>query len=431
MLAAVVASGLTYANEQNPHSRLLLVSKFSFEYTNFLEAFPEVEPKDMVLFTSYRFPIEDAKKYASYFREIRRFSPTDFSKTMFEIACIDLYATFQYSRIIIFDEGDLVFAATLRSYFNLYGQTVNSALAYRDKLLMKRYVAEAGISVPTHCEVSSVAATLRFAHEHGYPFVFKPIDGAGSVDTHVFKDEADLRRVLTERDYFNHSHPNNFMVEKFINGDMYHIDGIVYNGEIIVVHPSGYTNTCLEFMNGKPLGDYMLTVQNPLFVRLNEFSRKVIRSLPSPDSFVFHLEVFHTLADEIVFCEIASRVGGADINLTWKECLGINLRKEFFRLQAGLRPTIDPLSIVQNKTFMSLMIPPKIGTIVRIAPPNFEWVDSYEVSAKVGETRHGAAKSTDFLVKFLFSGTSEEELHRKEKELTEWADNEIQWEISQ
>ncbi len=416
------------SSELELDEKILCISKWSEIASSFHEAIPEIPPENMILFTTTRMPEEEMERLKPFYREIVRFAQPDFSSTKFEIACIKAREGFPYSRIVVFSEDDLVLASHLRKLFGLSGQTLESALAFTNKYHMKKRVSEFGIELPDYSKVKSACEIFEFLETHDFPVVIKPIAGAGSVNTHLITSHEELELVLSKFDYFNHYHPQTFLVESYVEGEMYHVDGIVHNGEHLIIYPSKYINTCLDFVNGEPLGTYILTEQNVLFEPLQVFTKKCLSALPAPKNYVFHLELFLTEDKRMVFCEVASRVGGGEINLTWKESLGIDLRKEFFRIQAGLSPSIGIRSAVQTCTHMNLMFPTQNGELIAFSEVPFEWLDSYDFTAKLGDTRSLAQYCTQYFAKFLFKAPSEGELINRQKKILLWMDKHVKWE---
>jgi hypothetical protein len=77
----------------------------------------------------------------------------------------------------------------------------------------------------------------------------------------------------------------------------------------------------MQFQTNPYIAGYSLLPSNPLVERLSEFIESVINALgsdphPNPPTFPFHAEAWHTPDDEIVLCEIASRGGTFDDNIS-------------------------------------------------------------------------------------------------------------------
>jgi hypothetical protein len=62
--------------------------------------------------------------------------------------------------------------------------------------------------------------------------VVKPRKGYGSVNTAVIKSQQDLEKYLGANFLSACDAPIDMIVESFVTGHMYHVDGFVYNGEV-------------------------------------------------------------------------------------------------------------------------------------------------------------------------------------------------------
>src|SRR5436853_144685 len=66
-----------------------------------------------------------------------------------------------------------------------------------------------------------------------YPVVVKPRKGYGSVNTTVLKSEEELKVLLSKTLLQTLDQPLDMLVESFVYGQMYHIDGLFYNNEVL------------------------------------------------------------------------------------------------------------------------------------------------------------------------------------------------------
>ncbi|MFD3273008.1 acetyl-CoA carboxylase biotin carboxylase subunit family protein [Paenibacillus dendritiformis] len=324
--------------------------------------------------------------------------------------------------VIATHEFDLLRAAQLREFLELDGQNIESALAFRDKITMKEACSEV-IKLPKFKRINNVIDILLFKKGNGFPFVIKPVDGAASVGVQVMKDEDSFNKFLLN------PVTHNMEIESFVDGEMYHVDGLYLNNKLIVSRPSKYINGCLAFHSNMYLGSIMLQRDNPMFERLNKAVHNVLCSLPTPDhAIAFHAEFFHTSTDEIVFCEIASRVGGGKIVEAVKYATGIDILRESVRAQCGI-----PTDCVETEDRLAgfLFVPPQVGTFVSINEnPPFEWV--LELSTKkekIGQTFEGASSSVDNIAVILISGNNEQELKDRNQIIYEWILENTTWKL--
>ena len=232
-------------------------------------------------------------------------------------------------------EIDILRAARIGAKLGLPGQSVASATAYRDKDVMKQHAADAGLQVAAMRRVESVADLDEFAARHGFPVVLKRIDGAAAAGMGVAAGPAQLRDLTAS---WNGGHPPRPMLaESWIDGDLYHVDGVMHDGRVLFDWPSRYLYTnwrsraeSLSLLTG------MLPAGDPLTPRLRDAARRVVEALPhSAVPLPFHAEFFHTPADEVVLCEVACRAGGALIVDAFEHGFGINLYEAGLKGQAG------------------------------------------------------------------------------------------------
>lgn len=241
-------------------------------------------------------------------------------------------------RLIVFSESLQDLAAQLRDEFDIPGKRPDENLLGRDKLVMKHRVAAAGLRVPRYRGVgaSDAGAAAAFAAETGYPVILKPVNGQSSHGVRRLDDEATLRIAVADLP------PDGpWDLEEYIDGHLLHIDGLVDpQGRVRLVVPSRYVNTCLDFTQGAPLGAIMLEPGTGLHERVIRFSAQCIEAI-GLKACPFHLELFHTQRDELVFLEVGARVGGADVPSVIHQATGINLFAEWVRMGLGEPATLD------------------------------------------------------------------------------------------
>lgn len=217
-------------------------------------------------------------------------------------------------------------AARLREHYGVPGTTVRTALLCRDKVPMKEAVAAAGIPVPRylavgpeteHSELKEFLSRLPPGR-----IVLKPRSQGASIGVRILDDAEELL-ALAAAGAVEEGHE----AEEFIDGPIYHVDGVVRGGEMRWFCSSRYLDTCFNFQHGnQPLA--AVTSDDPALVaRMRTFTATVLDTLGLTDS-TFHLELFHTPDDELVFLEIGNRFGGAGISWHQRTVFGVDLAKE-------------------------------------------------------------------------------------------------------
>ncbi len=335
---------------------------------------------------------------------------------------VELYHQYKYRNVIAIYEFDILLASLLREKFGLEGQSYKSALDFRNKVLMKQKAQQNGLKTPAFAEIKTVFDLLDFIETYSYPVFVKPIDKAGSVNTTKISNEHDLKKFLQK------GIPSNIEVEEFIDGEMYHVDGIVINGELKLISASTLLEGGTSIFAGGHLSGNLLDEKNPLSSRLINYTIKLLESLDTPKTTTFHCELFHTIQDEIVLCEIASRTGGTRINTVNHVAYGVNLNQTLVRAQMCL-PVEFPENLVQKTLAGHLLIPPRKGRLLSVPqeePPS--WVVEYIVSAKVGQVYESPKESVESIASFVVVGETEEIVQERIQSSIKWFNENSEWE---
>ena len=339
-----------------------------------------------------------------------------------ELRAIELFQQYRYRAIIAIAEADIIRAAQLRERFHLEGQTTSSAIRFRDKTLMKKIVQEANIPTPSIIRLKQPIDLIQFIKTHGYPIIIKPVDGVGSKDTYLLRNRNDLIQFLEKENL------TAYVAENFIDGDIYHVDGVILNKQIQFICASKYINHPLRYNEKGYLGSYILHPQNPLAKRLLKQTKKILQHFPIPTTTTFHAEWFHTPTDQLLFCEIASRTGGGKIIQAVAHAYGVDLFQAFVEPQCNLpyALTTDQQSPQQITGWVK--IPPKQGILKSIPseePP--AWVIEYELVGEVGKSYHDPNGIGQYIAAFVVKGESEKDVNQKLIKIAEWFHQSTKW----
>jgi len=363
----------------------------------------------------------------------------DMDKTgMIEFFAHKLHLKFHFTNIIALNEEDILRAARLRRSFGIENtaQTVKSILRYRDKIIMKQILTEKKVKVPKFAEVNNCSDIMDFVNNNGYPFVLKPRKGYGSVSTSVVKNEEDLIELLKNINPGVDSELG-LDIECFQNGEMYHIDGIVYDGKITCVWPSKYVNTVVNFKDNRFIAGYSLSPNNPLTKRLQEFIVSVIDALGGPSCFPFHAEAWHEKkSEDIVLCEIASRTGGGGIRWEILELFGIMLDKTNAQWQCSDFVTNENLSLSYKERvpvvpFLVgwIFVYPQVGKLVSTPSTcELDYCIGFYPFGQNGDIYKDRSSCADAVVSILVKGDTEEQVEKNIHEICKWYDETSKWE---
>ncbi|MGW8378497.1 ATP-dependent carboxylate-amine ligase [Streptomyces sp. ODS28] len=379
--------------------------------------------------------IVTAREYAegyAHLPHVHAFDAYDTSQLV-EKAALRLAREFAVDAVFARAEADVVRAARLRERLGLPGQHTASALAFRDKVVMKDHLAGAAVEVPAYERVESAHTVLDFVERHGYPVVVKPVSESGSLGAAVIRDEAELDAYLADP----WRGPSE--VEAFVPGRMYHVDGLVTGGDVVFVHPFRYLNDCLSFRRNEWVANVPLSPRDPAYDRLVKAALSVLEALPTPRQTAFHAEFWITPDDRLVFCEIAGRTGGGMISAMVRHAFGLDLDREWLYAECGL-PTAagDPVSsgalaaLPAYRPAGALCIPPQSGVLERLpatGPGSGQpaCVRETVLTGAVGERFHGGVKSGLFLAGYVVGGETEDEVAAHIGQVADWFAENSRW----
>jgi hypothetical protein len=216
---------------------------------------------------------------------------------------------------------------------------------------MKNAVQQAGIATPAFSEANCFSDVRDFfSNNYQVPLVIKPRRQAASSGVSVCRDLNALRTAWEKLP------ADDRQVEAFVEGEIFHVDGVVWQGKILYAQPSVYLGSCLEFNQGKPLGS--IQISNDLSIdKIRNFCANVCQSLELHSS-VFHLELIYTVRGQLVFLEIGARVGGGPIPLLWEKSGQPDLVFAAISCQLNIPPSVDPSRTTAGESSGFVMLPP-------------------------------------------------------------------------
>ena len=320
-------------------------------------------------------------------------------------------------------EHDVLRAARLRERLGLPGQGVESAIAHRDKVVMKRLTSAAGLPMPAFVAVDDAMDLLDFVDAQGFPVVVKPRDGAGAEGVSVLASTADVDAFLArQRESSLPYLPGQWMAESFVHGDFFHVDGVMVDGRIVHGWPSQYNGGVAERVRDSTcLSSVLLAPEDPRNRLLMGLTADVIAALPRCDEpLVFHLEAWLRADGRPVFCEIASRSGGALVAETYERAFGVHLAKEGLRVQCGEDLTLTEQPAAPRSAYGWILVPPGHGKLVGPASPCP--VPGVEVVTQLtpGTERDGLAHATDAAIGATVFGDTPDQVDKRMGQLVDW-----------
>jgi biotin carboxylase len=232
----------------------------------------------------------------------------------------------QPQAVVALNENVLLPAAAVREHLGIRGERRDDVLPFIDKVAMKELVAAGGIRVPRFAAYSAQAARDLLA-EHGR-IVAKPRASAGARDVAFIADAKELSEFETE----HRDRLGEFTVEEHVDGEIYHVDSVVRDSEVIAASVARYLDPTTCFRSYRTFRD-MDVPDGDLAEELLQFNREVIACFRG-FSGVTHHEIFQT-AQGPVFCEIAGRWGGGGVRAAFHRRTGIDIVQAMLYAQTG------------------------------------------------------------------------------------------------
>lgn len=235
-------------------------------------------------------------------------------------------------RIVALDEFDLESAAALREHLRIVGMGLTTMRYFRDKLAMRGRAQEFGIRVPAFAHVLNYDALKNFMASHKAPWLLKPRSQASGIGMKKIHDSAELWPLLDRLG----DDQSFYLLEEFVPGDVYHVDSIVSEREVVFADAHGYGKPPLDVSHGGGIFTTRTLPRTSAEARaLLELNARVIAGMGLVRG-VTHAEFLRAHVDgAFYFIEIASRVGGAYISDLIDAATGINLWAEWARIEVG------------------------------------------------------------------------------------------------
>lgn len=235
-------------------------------------------------------------------------------------------------RIVALDEFDLENAAYLREHLRIPGMGLTTIRYFRDKLAMRGKAQGSGVPVPEFIHVLNHQALNDFMARVKPPWLLKPRSQASGIGMKKINEPHELWPYLDQLG----DAQSNYLLEQFVTGDVFHIDSIVSERQVVFAEAHAYGTPPLNTSHdGGVFTTGTLPRDSAEAKALYRLNREVIESLGLVRG-VTHTEFLRAREDgKFYFLEIAARVGGAYITDVVEAATGINLWREWARLEVG------------------------------------------------------------------------------------------------
>ncbi|MBW7882702.1 MAG: ATP-grasp domain-containing protein [Caldilineaceae bacterium] len=233
-------------------------------------------------------------------------------------------------RIVALDDYDVETAADLREHFRLPGMGASQARFFRDKLAMRSRAQEMGILAPPFSAVFTYENLHAYLTQTPGPWVLKPRSEASSMGIKLIHHPDEFWQALDllgDRQSY-------FLLEQFIQGDVYHVDSVVWDDNVVfaAAHKYGLPPMAV-YHGGGVFASSTLPHDSDETRALQAANRQLIAAMGLRYG-VTHAEFIRAQADgRFYFLEIAARVGGAGIDRLVEYATNVNPWIEWARLE--------------------------------------------------------------------------------------------------
>jgi biotin carboxylase len=241
----------------------------------------------------------------------------------------------RFDRLVALDEFDMETVAHLREHMRIPGMGRTLTAHFRDKLVMREQAQQAGALVPDFTRVLVHSELREWMQRVPAPWVLKPRSEASAIGIKKMHSPDDVWRALEQlgdRQSF-------YLLERFVPGDIFHVDSITSEGQVVFTSVSGYGKPPMQVMHeGGVFTTRILDRGSDETRQLTAINAQLMPAMGMVRG-VNHAEYIRGREDgRFYFLEAAARVGGAFIADVVELATGVNLWREWARIEvANLR----------------------------------------------------------------------------------------------
>lgn len=234
-------------------------------------------------------------------------------------------------RIVALEDMDITKAGLLRDHFRLPGLSYSQSLLFKDKLAMRDQAIRLSIRNPEYVGAFDRKSVEHFVQNIPGPWILKPRQEAASMGISKFEDAKALLETIEKLE----GQSGYYIVERFIEGEVYHVDSLSVNGKVVFARTHQYLSTPFSAaQDGKVAGSFSLPYESEENERLTLLTKQLLTGFGMMNG-VNHTEFLRGKADgEFYFLETASRVGGAYTANMVEASSGLNLWEAWGELEA-------------------------------------------------------------------------------------------------
>ena len=253
-------------------------------------------------------------------------------------AATNVAGSLPVDRVVGIDEFDVLTAAKTREHLQIEGIGTSYALRFRDKLRMRNMAVQAGLPCPEFTGAFRPDLINEFLERVPAPWIIKPRTEVNAFGIRKCATKDEIWTFLNELDARNswRDHPSQFLIERFIEGAVYHVDSVVENGKIVASGVSRYGTTPMSVSHsGGVFTTSVLPYKSKERRELERLNKQLLKAFEYERG-VAHAEFLQSAeTGKFYVLEVAARVGGAYIAEVLEHASGFNLWREWAKLETA------------------------------------------------------------------------------------------------
>ena len=286
----------------------------------------------------------------------------------------------KFARILALDEFDMGTVAALREHLRIPGMGLTTTHYFRDKLAMRMKAVHLGVRVPEFISVVNYDDLRAYMENVPPPWLLKPRSEASAVGIQKLHGPEQVWRALDQLG----DRQSCFLLEQFVPGDIFHVDGITVDGKVVFAAVHQYGKPPMQVMHEGGVFTTRAVVRGSSEDRqLKKIDAALVPALGLVRG-VTHTEFIRSHeTGEFYFLETAARVGGAFIAEVIEHTYGINPWIEWARLEvAAMRGQPYVLPPMREDYAGSVLC------LARVPEPDTSSYDASEVVYRMQKHHH-------------------------------------------
>ena len=252
-------------------------------------------------------------------------------------------------RVVALEEFDVVTAALMREHLCMPGLSSSRAKVFRDKLSMAVHSRRAGINVPDFVPLVNRDEVTEFMERVAAPWIIKPRSDVSAIGIRKVSEAGEVMRTIDEMNERENlrERASYYVLAQFVSGEVFHVDSVIKDGKVVFAGANEYGRPPMQVAHQG--GAYISKIlergsedERALF----DANKKLVKALGLERGATHAEFIKGSDDDEFYFIEIAARVGGAYIAEVLEAATGVNLWREWARLEiadgrgtAKIKPT--------------------------------------------------------------------------------------------